>query len=107
MTRALSEHSSIELELATYHSRGYSISHSARRVTAKLRNPPPAIWRRPVFDQDGTLWVEHPMYTKVNVLSGSCPGGGGKQAGTQERRAVQDRVVARPGGDSQALFYGI
>ncbi len=21
------------------------------------------------FDQDGTLWVEHPMYTQVDVLS--------------------------------------
>jgi len=45
------------------------------------------------FDQDGTLWVEHPMYTQVALLPE--PGGGGSEgkAGARERRAVQNRAV--------------
>ena len=32
------------------------------------------------FDQDGTLWVEHPIYTQVAYLPRPRPGGGGQEA---------------------------
>jgi hypothetical protein len=34
--------------------------------------PPPA--RIATFDQDGTLWVEHPMYAQGDVLPGARVG---------------------------------
>jgi hypothetical protein len=41
-----------------------------------------------VFDQDGTLWVEHPMYTQVIYC------------------LERDRALWRPGGNGQALHAG-
>ena len=35
-----------------------------------------------VFDQDGTTWVEQPMYTQVVLLPGASAGGGESKAGT-------------------------
>ena len=32
------------------------------------------------FDQDGTLWVEHPMYTQVDLLPGSGAGAGRRRS---------------------------
>jgi hypothetical protein len=45
------------------------------------------------FDQDGTLWVEHPMYTQVVYCLERVPAGSRRQAGIGKRRAVQDRAV--------------
>ena len=43
---------------------------------------PPAE-RIATFDQDGTLWVEHPMYTPGDLLPGAGPGLGYREAGAQ------------------------
>ena len=59
-----------------------------------------------VFDQDGTLWVEHPMYTQVIYCLDRVPDSGGEEAGAEEQRAFQDRAVGQPGGDRQALDAG-
>ena len=40
------------------------------------------------------------------LLPGARAGGGGEEAGAQERRAVQDRAVGQPRGDRQALDAG-
>ena len=40
------------------------------------------------------------------LLPGARSGGGGEEAGAEERRAVQDRAVGQPGGDRQALDAG-
>ena len=63
----------------------------------------PAEDRIATFDQDGTLWVEHPIYTQVIVLPGPRLGAGGAEARTQKRRTVQDRAVRRPRSDGQAV----
>src|SRR3974377_537033 len=39
-----------------------------------------------VFDQDGTLWVEHPMYTQVVYCLGRVPAAGAR---TPELKAVE------------------
>ena len=44
----------------------------------------PAEERIATFDQDGTLWVEHPMYTQVLVLPGARAGGGKKETISQQ-----------------------
>ena len=59
-----------------------------------------------MFDQDGTLWVEHPMYTQVIYCLDRVPDVVAKKPELQERRAVQDRAVGRPGGDRQAPDAG-
>ena len=43
------------------------------------------------FDQDGTLWVEHPIYTQVMYCLEKRSGPGQGEARTGERRAVQHR----------------
>ena len=42
----------------------------------------PAEERIATFDQDGTLWVEHPMYTQVMYCLERVPGAGRKETGT-------------------------
>ena len=66
----------------------------------------PAERRVVTFDQDGTLWVEHPMYTQVMYCLDRVPAGCQSQAGTKGHRAVQDGVVGRPGGDREAADEG-
>ena len=61
--------------------------------TASPKFVPPEA-RIATFDQDGTTWVSHPMYTQVMYLSPAV------------RRAVQDRAVRQSGGDRQALDEG-
>ena len=58
------------------------------------------------FDQDGTLWVEHPIYSQIDLLPRSRSRGRQGEAGARQRRAVQDRDVGRPGGHRQALRGG-
>ena len=62
----------------------------------------PMAQRIATFDQDGTLWVEHPMYTQV-MYSLVRAGAGGEETGTEERRAVQDRAVGRSQRLGEAL----
>ena len=70
--------------------------------TGRARTIVPPEDRIAVFDQDGTLWVEHPDVHASGLLPGSRPGRGGEEAGAEERRAVQDRAVRQPRGDRQA-----
>ena len=58
------------------------------------------------FDQDGTLWVEHPMYTQAMYCLERVPTLMEKKTGTQERRAVQDRALRQSGGDGEAHDEG-
>ena len=58
------------------------------------------------FDQDGTLWVEHPMYSQVMYCLERVPARGREEARAEERRAVQDRAVGQPRGDGEALDAG-
>ena len=55
------------------------------------------------FDQDGTLWVEHPMYTQVMYCLDRVPVVAAQKPELEECRAVQDRAVRQPRGDGQAL----
>ena len=59
-----------------------------------------------VFDQDGTLWVEHPMYTQVIYCLDRVPDVVAKKPELKNRGAFQDRAVGQPGGDRQALDAG-
>ena len=63
---------------------------------------PPAE-RIATFDQDGTLWVEHPMYTQVMYCFDRCRRGREGEAGTRKCRAVQDGAVRRPRGHRETL----
>ena len=53
---------------------------------------PPAE-RIATFDQDGTLWVEHPIYAQVMYCLDHVPARGQGEARTRQGRAVQDRAV--------------
>ena len=78
-----------------------------RRASPELRAPEPER-RIATFDQDGTLWVEHPMYSQVVYCLDRVPGGGGEEAGAQECRAVQDRAppaTARPWPSSRCRTW--
>ena len=55
------------------------------------------------FDQDGTLWVEHPIYSQVMYCLDPCSGSGQGQAGTGQCRAVQNGDVGRSRGDRKAI----
>ena len=59
-----------------------------------------------VFDQDGTLWVEHPMYTQVVYCLDRVPAVVAKKPELKNSRAFQDRAVGQPGGDRQAPDAG-
>ena len=56
------------------------------------------------FDQDGTLWVEHPMYTQVMYCLDRVPAVVKAEARTEEHRAVQDRALRQPGGDGEVTM---
>ena len=55
------------------------------------------------FDQDGTLWVEHPIYTQVVYCLDRVPAVVAAEARTQKSRTVQNRAVRQPRGDCQAV----
>src|SRR6266436_7532594 len=57
------------------------------------------------FDQDGTLWVEHPMYTQVMYCLERAVAGR-KETGTQEHRAVQECPLRQPGGNGETPDEG-
>ena len=59
-----------------------------------------------MFDQDGTLWVEHPMYTQVIYCLDRVPAVVAKKPELKNSRAFQDRAVGQPGGDRQAPDAG-
>ena len=67
--------------------------------------PPDA--RIATFDQDGTTWVEHPVYTQVVYILDRVPAVVKEKPHLKEVEAVQDRVVSRPRGDRQALAEGV
>ncbi len=52
------------------------------------------------FDQDGTTWVEQPIYSPGGLLPESRARLGQGKAGIGQRGALQDSDVGRPGGDS-------
>ena len=60
---------------------------------------PPAE-RIATFDQDGTLWVEHPMYTRVMFALDrvQATGPGRTRSGRTSRSS---RALRRPGGDGE------
>jgi phosphoglycolate phosphatase-like HAD superfamily hydrolase len=65
---------------------------------------PPAE-RIATFDQDGTLWVEHPIYTQVMYVLETRAGAREGQARTGQGRPVLDRAriaEGRPCGDGKA-----
>jgi len=45
------------------------------------------------FDQDGTLWVEHPMYTQVVYCLEQVPALVTKKARAEKCRAIHDRAI--------------
>ena len=55
--------------------------------------PPEA--RIATFDQDGTLWVEHPIYSQADVLSRSGPRTRKGEAGIGQCRTLQDSSLRR------------
>ena len=63
---------------------------------------PPAE-RIATFDQDGTLWVEHPMYSQVMYVLERVPALVKAKPELAKRRAVQDRDVRQPRGDGEAV----
>ncbi len=52
----------------------------------------PPLERVATFDQDGTLWVEHPMYSQVVYCLDRVPASGESKTRTCQRRAVQNCV---------------
>ena len=44
------------------------------------------------FDQDGTLWVEHPIYAQLAFALDRVPAVVAKQPSAEGRRALQDRA---------------
>jgi len=62
--------------------------------------PPPE--RIATFDQDGTLWVEHPMYSQV-ILFGPRARRGEGETRIGECRAIQDCSLRQPGGNGKAF----
>ena len=73
----------------------------ATTTQASPKFVPPAE-RIATFDQDGTLWVEHPMYSQVMYCLDRVPARREGEAGARERRAVQDGAVGRSRGDREA-----
>ena len=45
------------------------------------------------FDQDGTLWVEHPVYSQIMYCLDRVPAVGRERSETQGCRAVQDGAL--------------
>ena len=60
--------------------------------------------RLATFDQDGTLWVEHPIYSQVVFALDRVVALAPEHPGVEGQGAVQDRALGRPGGDGQALL---
>ena len=58
------------------------------------------------FDQDGTLWVEHPMYTQVTYCLERVPAVVAQRPELAKRRAIQDRSVRQPRGHGTAADEG-
>ena len=73
------------------------------KATTDRANPnfvPPEA-RIATFDQDGTTWVEHPIYTQIvycpdRLLSGTGSGAGESKAGVKKCRAIQDGSLRQP-----------
>ena len=73
------------------------------RATTDKASPAhvPPEQRIAVFDQDGTLWVEHPIYSQVGVLPRPRSRRRCEKAGTQARRTVQDGALERSRGNRE------
>ena len=78
------------------------------RVTTDPASPKlvPPEERIATFDQDGTLWVEHPIYSQLMYCFERVPRVVKAKPELQECRTVQDRAVWRSRGDCQALAAG-
>ena len=79
-----------------------------RRLRAHHHRPVERELRRPRGAHRGVRPGRHPLGRASDVLAGGLlpgprAGGGGEEAGAQERRAVQDRALGQPRGDRQAL----
>jgi hypothetical protein len=48
------------------------------------------------FDQDGTLWVEHPIYWQLIYCLDRVPVLVREKAGIKERRTIQNCALRRP-----------
>ena len=58
------------------------------------------------FDQDGTLWVEHPMYSQVVYCLDRVPALVKAKQELANCRALQDGAVWRPRGNGEAINTG-
>jgi hypothetical protein len=58
------------------------------------------------FDQDGTTWVEHPMYTWVMYYLERVPVLAKGNPKLRKRRAVQNSALRQPGGHGETLAEG-
>ena len=77
----------------------------ATTTQASPKFVPPAE-RIATFDQDGTLWVEHPMYSQVMYCLERVPAVRQGKPELKRSRAVQDRDVRQPRGDREAADGG-
>ena len=74
------------------------------RATTDQSSPSyvPSEQRIATFDQDGTLWVEHPIYRQMMYCLDRVPAVVAAKPELKKRRAVQDRPVRRPRRDREA-----
>ena len=56
---------------------------------------PPAE-RIATFDNDGTLWPSHPMYTQLSLCTGSNQSAGAPAPGVEDETALQGGARQRP-----------
>ena len=78
-----------------------SWTSSTRPPTLQAPSSSPPAERIATFDQDGTLWVEHPIYTPVMYCLDRVPVLAKAKPELEERRAIQDRALGRPRGDRE------
>ena len=59
------------------------------------------------FDQDGTLWVEHPLYSQAMFALDRRGRAGRRASGVEDQGAVQGGARGRPRGDGQVHRGGL
>ena len=79
-----------------------SISCTPRPIRQAPKFVPPEE-RIAAFDQDGTLWVEHPIYTQVVYCLDRVPAVVEQKPELKNRRTVQNHSFRRSRGDRQAV----
>jgi hypothetical protein len=58
------------------------------------------------FDQDGTLWVEQPIYTQLMYSLDKVPAVVAKKTRTRDSGAIQDGALWRPRGHREVIDAG-